>query len=253
MPPAAQPDPKAAPKDADKTTYQARLVNSRPETNQVIFQVRDGASTRIYTMTLAEGAKVTSGGQPASLSTFDSSAAVTITTEEHGAEEKIVAVADAPADAKNLPMSPTDRDAPATGGKQTMAFPTGDPATSVLSIDTGAPDQVRVGEAFDYQVKVTNISKTLTLENVVDRQAASGKLDVNPGAAPAAPAPAAPMDPKAPASPQSPDQQSGKAGDLRWTIPAMMPGLSVTLQARALAHAEGIVGSCFRVSDEPAL
>ena len=47
------------------------------------------------------------------------------------------------------------------------ALPTGDPATSVISLEKMVQDPVVVGQEFDYQIRVGNISNCLTLDDVI--------------------------------------------------------------------------------------
>ena len=245
---AAQPKEKGQPKDkaGDQKTYQGRVVSVRTSTNRIVFEVRQGDSERIYNLLLADGAKLRSGEHDVALDTFRPADAVTVTTAQQGGMERVVAVtAGAPGGAK--PPGFADRPGEPTGGKLSLAYPTGIRESSVLLIETDAPNEVRVGETYDYKIKVTNISKALTLESVQVRQSGSANLETRPSFGAAKPAG---KDGKDDAG-QAPD--AGTAAGIRWTIPSLDPGQSVTLRAPAVAHTEGTVASCFRVSYEPAL
>src|SRR3954453_20772242 len=51
-----------------------------------------------------------------------------------------------------------------------LVVPTGDRATGNLLIEAVGPAQVPVGASYEYRVKVTNISRSLVLEDVTIRQ-----------------------------------------------------------------------------------
>ncbi len=61
------------------------------------------------------------------------------------------------------------RDAPSSFRAE-RAFPTGDPATSVLLLERSAPDQVRRGEEFTYELRVTNLTRQPLDEVIVTEQ-----------------------------------------------------------------------------------
>ena len=252
QPPAAEPA-KTAPAEGSKS-YQAELLETRADSKRVTFRVRQDGSMRVYNMMLADGAKVMTAGQPVGIATMPAGSNVTIQTAMVGGLEQITMIGSgqaAPAgDAKMAgkangqkmagkgKMDMTDMGEP-TGGKVAMAFPTGDAASSVLKVETAAPDQVRVGEKYDYAITVTNLSKTITLENVVVSQSASSKLDVM-------------------ASGQAAEGQvapaNGEDGsDLTWKVASLKPGESKKLSAPAVAHEEGVIGSCFRASYDAAM
>lgn len=254
-----QPGGKQAGPKEGQTKYQAQLISVRPDADRVVFRVNKDGSQRIYSLLLADQAKVRAGGRDAGLDALKPAAMVTVTTERRGGLERVVTITTGDPGAEPRPKGPADRDGDPTGGKVSLAFPTGDRASSVLLIETNAPDEVRVGEAYDYRIKVTNISKNLMLENVVVRQVASEKLDVRAaGEQPAGKGQGAKdgKNPDGKTNPggQPPDQQADEGGgNVRWTVPALAPGESATLRAPAAAHAEGTVGSCFRVTYQPAL
>src|SRR5687768_9733767 len=60
------------------------------------------------------------------------------------------------------------RDEP-TDGRAVLAYPTGNRNTSSLLIERLSPPEVRVGESYEYQIKVTNLTNA-TLSDVVVRE-----------------------------------------------------------------------------------
>src|SRR5688572_13770725 len=49
---------------------------------------------------------------------------------------------------------------PAGAGRYTLAYPTGDRATSVILLEAAGPEEVRLGQPYTYQLKVTNLTDT---------------------------------------------------------------------------------------------
>lgn len=105
------------------------------------------------------------------------------------------------ADASRRPTTPTDLTdrAGRTYGtmseslmsSSSMAFPTGDEDTSAVLIEKALPREIMVGEQFEYQIRVTNLTDQ-PLTNVVIREftEAPGQHDGMGGHVRAAPAPA---------------------------------------------------------------
>jgi len=116
-------------------------------------------------------------------------------------------------------------------GGASLAYPTGDRATSAILIETQGPAQVPVGRAYDYLIKVTNLTKALSLENVAIRQTVAPGFAIE----------------------KSEPKFQGSEGAATWTIPALAPGESATIRATALGEKEGDASSCFRVTYEPSL
>ncbi len=113
-----------------------------------------------------------------------------------------------------------------------LAYPTGERSTSVLLIETKSPEQVRVGHEYNYEIKVTNITENLILENVEVFQQVPSNLEIESS---------------------QPSQQSYEGGATRWAIDRLEPGKSRTIQVKAVAASEGEAASCFRVSYNPTL
>ena len=113
-----------------------------------------------------------------------------------------------------------------------LAYPTGDRATSTLLVEVTAPTRMAVGRPYDYQIRVTNLTKGLVLEDVGVHQTSGESLAVESS------------DPKLAKS---------ERGEARWTIPRLGPGETATIKVTALGEKEGQASSCIRVTYEPTL
>ena len=116
--------------------------------------------------------------------------------------------------------------------KASMAYPTGDKATSSLLVEVSSPGQMMVGKAYDYMITVTNLTKTVTLENVKVSQSTAEGFAV-----------------------ESSEPKADKSADgmAMWSIPKLDPGKSVTIKASGLGEKEGTVASCLKVDYESTL
>lgn len=114
-----------------------------------------------------------------------------------------------------------------------LALPTGDRSTSNLLVEATAPNRVAVGKAFEYQIKLTNLSKNLILENIVVRQDLGEHLAI---------------DRSEPAS-----SKADKAGAKSWTVDRLAPGESKAITIQALGEDVGSAANCIRVTYEPSL
>lgn len=107
-----------------------------------------------------------------------------------------------------------------------MAYPTGDARTSVVGIEKGLPGEVRVGEAFTYVIKATNLTdQTLSSVTLSDLPGDNFKL-------------------------ASSTPQARRAGDgtLSWDLGALKPGESKTVEVSGAAESEGTISCCTSVS-----
>jgi uncharacterized repeat protein (TIGR01451 family) len=107
------------------------------------------------------------------------------------------------------------------------AYPTGDPATSVLGVEKGFPNQVRAKQPFDYQIVVTNLTSQ-PLENVLLTEDLSDGLSVS----------------------KSTPEGRAQQGALSWSIGTLAPRESKTVRVSAMAEREGTVGTCAWVTYE---
>src|SRR6266581_7740585 len=61
------------------------------------------------------------------------------------------------------------REASADSSRVVLAYPTGNRSTSAVLVERMSPPEVRLGEAYEYQIKVTNLTNA-TLSGVVVRE-----------------------------------------------------------------------------------
>ncbi len=137
------------------------------------------------------------------------------------------APAPAPAPA---PMRAIAAPAPAADSlsRAVLAFPTGDRATSVLLVEKVGPSQVQCGQAFSYDIDVTNLSNT-ALENVVLFE----QLPSNFAYVKAIP---------------SPSTTSG--AELRWAMGALQPMSTRSFKIHGSAKAAGAMTHTAKVAFE---
>lgn len=243
-------------------TYDGRLLSVRPEARRVVFQVRDGESWRVFNMPLADQARVQMNGQAVGLATLKANSMVRVSTRKQDGLQKVVTISTGGEQSaggtgtQQTAARSKALDGEPTGGKVSLAYPTGDRNTSVLLVESNAPDEVRVGQAYDYKLKVTNISKNLMLENVRVTQVLGSPVESSAGGkgGKAKPAGRNKGDDGNAEQARSPDAPQGQNDrQVRWTVPVLGPGESATLRAQSVAHEEGVVGACFRVTYQPAL
>jgi len=137
-------------------------------------------------------------------------------------------------------------------GVHTINYPTGDASSGLLALELSAPPEVRLGEPYKYQVKVTNLSKTMTLHNVRVRQTSPAGLQVSQSEPPAQ----ASQPPSAPQQPQPKGDQPAAAqagATSTWALGALAPGQSQVVAVTAVAHEAGDRSVCLTASYEPAL
>ena len=89
-----------------------------------------------------------------------------------------------------------------------------------------------VGRAYDYQIRVTNLTRNLTLENVRVHQTRGENFAIQAS------------------DPKPKEDQHGEAG---WTIPQLPPGETKAIDVKGLGEKEGRVSNCIRVIYEPTL
>ncbi len=138
-----------------------------------------------------------------------------------------IAPAQAPAPHKMM-------DAPsASGGMNALALPTGDRATSSLLVEAAAPAKIAVGRAYEYQIKLTNLTKNLVLEDIVVLQDVGENLSIERS------------------EPES--AKSDKKGEKTWKLSKLAPGESKAIKVQALGEQVGSASSCIRVTYQPSL
>lgn len=107
-----------------------------------------------------------------------------------------------------------------------MAYPTGDPKTSAIGVEKGMPKEVRVGQPFEYELVVTNLTD-YELSEVVVTDDLGENFKVTGSA------------PRAEAKP---------GGTLSWMLGTLGPKQSKTIRVSGTAEAEGQICSCASVS-----
>ena len=113
-----------------------------------------------------------------------------------------------------------------------LVFPTGDQATGNLRVDVMGPAEVAIGQTYDYQIKVSNISKNLVLEDVTVHQSRAEGFSIEKS---------------------EPKTGEGKDGQAHWTIDRLKPGESKTIKVTALSDKEGAAAGCLSVDYQPSL
>jgi len=103
-----------------------------------------------------------------------------------------------------------------------VALPTGDPKTSVIRVEKGLPREVRAGQAFDYDIIVTNLTSRQVDDVVVTDQISNNYKFAK----------------------SNPDGQMNAAGVTTWTIGDLGPGESRTIRVTGAASGEGNITSC---------
>ncbi len=121
-------------------------------------------------------------------------------------------------------------DLPAGWNWSGQAIPTGDPATSVIKLERFAPATIDVGSNCEYRVRVTNISRSTPLSDVVVK-------DVLPG------------ENFSFASAEPPGDRSGE--QIAWTIGRLGPGETRDIVVRGKAARAGSIAGTASVSYAP--
>ena len=112
----------------------------------------------------------------------------------------------------------------------TMAYPTGDRRSSVLLVEKTVPNQVRLNQPFQYEIRVTNVSDA-TLDDVRIREETPEGLNVT----------------------ASQPERQGQGEQAGWTIGALKPKESRSIQVSAVAQKQGQLGTCLLASYQPSL
>jgi uncharacterized repeat protein (TIGR01451 family) len=142
-----------------------------------------------------------------------------------------------PAPRTTPPAKPavTAAPAPAASGdgwvRGRLAYPTGDPATSAILLEKSMPSEVIAGKPYEYEIKVTNISR-VTLDNVEVDEAIPAALKIG--------------------GDLSGDAKAGSGG-VKWTVGNLAPGASKSLRLSGTPAATGEVGTCSSVKYSAAL
>lgn len=136
--------------------------------------------------------------------------------------------------------------------RYTLAYPTGERETSVVLLEASGPQQVRVGQPYSYELRVTNLTDT-PLHNVRVRDLSTGAPPADYERAAAAEAREASDRAGANANADADANRQGAAADDTWTIGTIPPRQTVTRQFRGVADEVGTLSNCLAVTYDPTL
>ena len=114
--------------------------------------------------------------------------------------------------------------------RYTMAYPTGDRNSSVMLVEKSLPSQVRVGQPFEYEIKVTNITDA-TLDEVRLQEQTPEGLAIT----------------------ASQPERKGEGADAGWELGSLKPRESKTIRVSGRAERQGELGTCLFASYRPSL
>lgn len=118
-----------------------------------------------------------------------------------------------------------------TGNTAQMYFPTGDRATSALLLEQVMPREVRLGQNYDYEIRVTNITRSV-LQNVVVASDSVDNLSV---------------------ATSTPSGNRGANGGMQWALGDLAPGETKVIRVSGKADRVGTSSACVSVSYNNAL
>ena len=107
-----------------------------------------------------------------------------------------------------------------------LAFPTGDDDTSALKLFEVLPAQVRMGQDFDYEIHVHNLTGG-TLQNVVVNTESTSNLEIDSSVPPAT---------------------KGPGGVMQWSLGDLGPNATEVIRVKASAAKVGVAGNCVSAS-----
>lgn len=140
---------------------------------------------------------------------------------------------DARSDSRRVEASATPRTEGERQGDRTrftMAYPTGDRKSSVLLVEKSVPNQVRLNQPFQYEIKVTNITEA-TLDDVRIREETPEGLNVT----------------------ASQPERQGQGEQQGWELGVLKPKESRSIQVSAVAERQGQLATCVMASYQPSL
>jgi uncharacterized repeat protein (TIGR01451 family) len=114
--------------------------------------------------------------------------------------------------------------------RYTMAYPTGDRNSSVMMVEKTLPSQVRVGQPFEYDITVTNLTDG-TLDDVRIQEQIPEGLAVT----------------------ASQPERQGQGADSGWQLGALKPHESRSIRVSGRAERQGELGTCLFASYKPSL
>lgn len=159
--------------------------------------------------------------------------------------------------AAGRPDGGTDKTGAGAGkARNTLMFPTGDRATSLIALEATGPEQVRVGQPYNYDLKVTNLTDTPLHDVKVERIGSSATANTGtPATLPTKAGLAATAAEARLAAARMPPNKPEAGAVLAdvWAVGTLAPKESKTYQLAGTADEVGSVGSCLSVSYKPSL
>jgi uncharacterized repeat protein (TIGR01451 family) len=148
------------------------LEYDRGSDTLVFRAVIDGKAWR-YRLPIASDARIRGSDKNASLNRLEEGAKIRVIYRKRSGQNVVTDVT-AVESAGNAPAEKPD--ANVDKGQQaqnadpralgSLSYPTGVRSTSVVAVDVYGPEKIRVGQEQDFRLRVTNLTKNLTLQNV---------------------------------------------------------------------------------------
>lgn len=217
----------------ERSTLEGRFLEWQRDFNRLIFRATEGDSLRTYSVPLGENVQVWVGNEKANLGDLREGTPIRVWTMARGDRDWVVAIYGA---GKETPAEPKEQVVVAkrVAGETmptVLAYPTGDRNTSALLVEAQMPEKIRVGQTYKYQIKITNLTKNLNLENIhiIQKQVENFTLE------------------------SSEPKRQEKDGQHFWVIEHLPPGQTKTITVNVVAEKEGDAQACIRVKYEPTL
>ena len=145
--------------------------------------------------------------------------------DSQGSYDSSLSVAEASAPRADSSASAHSESRTNSASSASLAFPTGDPATSAVLLEKHAPEEVVAGQPFSYEMNVTNLTD-LTLENVVVTDALAENFVMESS---------------------TPQPASFGSGAGTWTIGSLQPHETFAITVNGRSDQPGFVSSCSEV------
>jgi uncharacterized repeat protein (TIGR01451 family) len=157
-----------------------------------------------------------------------------------------------------------------TPSPRALAYPTGDKSTSVLLIEANPPEKVMMGQEYQYEIKLTNLTKNLMLNQVEVVQELPDSVEVVKAEQPQKQASQqqqaqderqqkeekqeSQLAESTSQQASSGESASQSASDGKsWQVDQLKPGETAIIQVTAMGNEQGSFGHCLGVRYEPTL
>jgi uncharacterized repeat protein (TIGR01451 family) len=167
------------------------------------------------------------------------------------------------ADANDAPeSSSSEQGSPAP---RALAYPTGDKSTSLLLIEANPPEKVMVGKEYQYEIKLTNLTKNLMLNQLEVSQELPESVELVKAEQPQKQQKKSgeSSQQKSAKQPDKPEKQTeksdqssdsgSKSADKTWKVDQLKPGETAVIKVTAMGDQQGTFGQCIGVRYEPVL